>query len=325
MPLTDLSKVKQIQLQHQGIRVDILTLGASIQAIHLDGHSHSMVLGSPKVADYLGSCRYFGAIVGRVANRIANSQAMIAGQQYQLTPSSPSPHQLHGGPIGTDCKNWQITQQSEDAVQLQVTLADGEMGYPGKMQIQVDYQLLSQGLEMRIRASSNKTTLCNLAGHSYFNLDGQGSVLDHQLQVVADHYLPVDHDLIPTGEVTPTQGSAFDFNYLRTIGRDDYPGLDTNFCLSLAPRALHEVAVLKGPLTGISMHLLTTEPGLQIYDGRHIDLAASSNINQGPLSAYAGLALEAQHWPDAVHHSHFPPILLEEGNTYEQTTQYLFR
>ncbi|BFM48719.1 aldose epimerase family protein [Marinomonas sp. THO17] len=325
MPLTDLSQVKQIHLKREGIRANILTLGASIQSIHLDGYPHSVVLGSPNFADYLGSCRYFGAIVGRVANRIAHSRAMIGDKEYLLTPSSPSPHQLHGGPAGTDCKNWRIIAQSDDAVQLQVTLEDGEMGYPGRMQIQVEYQLLSQGLEMRIQATSNQLTLCNIAGHSYFNLDGQGSILDHQLKVVADHYLPVNDDLIPTGEVTPTHGSAYDFNHLRTIGRDDYLGLDTNFCLSLAPRVLQEVAVLKAPLTGLSLHLLTTEPGLQVYDARHVDLAASANINQHPLGAYAGLALEAQHWPDAVHHSHFPPILLAQGETYEQTTQYLFR
>jgi len=325
MSLTDLSQVQTVRLNNNQITVDVLTLGASLQAVYLKGHQHSMVLGSHQIADYLGPCRYFGAIVGRVANRIANSQAQIGNHLYQLTPSSPSPHQLHGGPNGTDCKNWQIIKRSNDAVTLQVTLQDKEMGFPGKLIIDVTYQLLEQGLEMKIQASSDQLTLCNLAGHSYFNLDGHGSILDHKLCVHADHYLPVDQDLIPTGEVTPTAGNEFDFSHLRTIGRDDYPGLDTNFCLSLAARPIQTVATLKAPLTGIELELLTTEPGLQIYDGRHIALSANNCINKVELTSYSGLALEPQHWPDAVHHSHFPPILLAEGETYQQTTQYLFR
>ncbi|AEF54415.1 aldose epimerase family protein [Marinomonas posidonica] len=324
MPLTDLSQVKTVRLNNGQITVDVLTLGASLQAIYLKDYQHSMVLGSNQLADYLGPCRYFGAIVGRVANRIANSQAQIGEQLYQLTPSSPSPHQLHGGPNGTDCKNWKIIKQSHDAVTLQVMLQDGEMGFPGKLIINVIYQLLEQGLEMKIQASSDRLTLCNLAGHSYFNLDGHGSILDHKLCVHAEHYLPADKDLIPTGEVSPTAGSQFDFTHLRTIGRDDYTELDTNFCLSLAPRSIQKVATLKAPLTGIELELQTTEPGLQVYDGRHIALPKSNSINQVELAPYAGLALEAQHWPDAVHHSHFPPILLTEGDTYEQTTRYLF-
>jgi aldose 1-epimerase len=321
----DLHQVQRILLTNSQLKVSILTLGASIQSIHLKGYPHSLVLGSSNLADYLGNAKYFGAVVGRVANRTARGHAMIDGKTYQLPLTLPESHHLHGGPAGTGSKNWTIVEQTDDCVQLQTKLADGEMGYPGNMIVNVFYRLIDSSLEMEITATTDKLTLCNFAGHSYLNLDGTGSILDHQLHIKADHYLPVDNELIPTGEVTPTEGSAFDFNQLRNIGRKDYPGLDTNFCLSLANRPIQTVATLKAPITGLSLDYQTTEPGLQVYDGRHIQLSAESNINQGELTAYAGLALEAQHWPDAVHQSHFPPILLTPDNTYQQITRYVFR
>tara|TARA_R110001606_G_scaffold72034_1_gene165906 strand:- start:15527 stop:16510 length:984 start_codon:yes stop_codon:yes gene_type:complete len=322
----DLNQVQCVTLQNAQLKVSILTLGASIQSVYLNGYEHSLVLGSPKLTDYLQGAKYFGAVVGRVANRTNKGHAVIGGKTYQLPPTLPEAHHLHGGPDGTGSKNWSIIEQTDNMVQLQTTLADGEMGYPGNMVVDVFYRLLDSTLEMEITATTDKLTICNFAGHSYVNLDGKGSILDHRLSIKADHYLPVDAGLIPTGEVTPTAGSAFDFHQLRTIGREDYPELDTNFCLSLASnRPLQTVATLKGPITGLTLNYQTTEPGLQVYDGRHIRLDAESNINQGALTAYAGLALEAQHWPDAINQSHFPPILLAPEDTYRQVTRYAFK
>jgi aldose 1-epimerase len=321
----DLNQVQCITLTNAQLKVNILTLGASIQSIYLKGYAHSLVLGSSNLSDYLGDAKYFGAVVGRVANRTAKGHAVVDGKTYQLPLTLPEPHHLHGGPAGTGSKNWSVVEQADDRVQLQTQLSDGEMGYPGNMVVNVVYQLLDNSLEMDITATTDRLTICNFAGHSYLNLDGTGSILDHQLHIKADHYLPVDNELIPTGEVTPTEGSAFDFNQLRRIGREDYPGLDTNFCLSLCNRPLQTVATLKAPITGLTLDYQTTEPGLQVYDGRHIQLSAASNINPGRLTAYAGLALEAQHWPDAVHQSHFPPILLAPEDRYQQITRYVFR
>lgn len=320
----DLNKVQRITLNNSQLKVDILTLGASIQSVYLNGYEHSLVLGSSKLSDYLHAAKYFGAVVGRVANRIANGHAVIDAKTYPLPPTLPEAHHLHGGPAGTGSKNWVIIERSSDAVQLQTRLLDGEMGYPGNMTVNVFYRLLDNTLEMEINATTDQLTICNFAGHSYVNLDGTGSILDHQLCIKADHYLPVNKGLIPTGEVSPTAGGAFDFNHLRTIGRDDYPGLDTNFCLSLGNRTVQTVATLKAPITGLTLNYQTTEPGLQVYDGRHIQLDADSNINTGELNAYAGLALEAQHWPDAINQSHFPPILLAPEDTYQQVTRYVF-
>ena len=320
----DLNQIQSITLNNAQLKVSILTLGASIQSVYLNGYEHSLVLGSPKLTDYLQGAKYFGAVVGRVANRTNKGHALIDGTTYQLPPTLPEAHHLHGGPAGTGSKNWSIIEQTNDMVQLQTPLADGEMGYPGNMVINVFYRLIDSALEMEITATTDQLTMCNFAGHSYVNLDGKGSILDHQLRIHADHYLPVDAGLIPTGEVTPTAGSAFDFNELRRIDRDDYPGLDTNFCLSLGRRPLQTVATLKAPITGLTLDYQTTEPGLQIYDGRHIQLDVESNINQGVLSAYSGLALEAQHWPDAINQPHFPSILLAPEDAYRQVTRYVF-
>jgi len=301
-----------------------MTLGASIQSVYLNDYEHSLVLGSSKLDDYLNATKYFGAIVGRVANRIAHGHAVINEETYHLPLTPPERHHLHGGPEGTNTKIWSIVQQSHNMVQLQTKLKDGEMGYPGNMLVNVFYRLIESALEMEIRATTDKMTICSFAGHSYINLDGVGSILDHKLSVKADHYLPTDKTLIPTGEVTPTANSAFDFKQLRTIGRNDYPELDTNFCLSSASRPIQKVATLKAPLTGITLDYQTTEPGLQVYDGRHIHLSAESNINSGELNAYAGLALEAQHWPDAINQPHFPSTLLAPEKTYKQITRYVF-
>lgn len=319
-----LKSVQRITLSNTQLTVNILTLGASIQSVYLNGYEHSLVLGSSKIDDYLNATKYFGAVVGRVANRIAHGHAIIDGTSYNLPPTLPEKHHLHGGVDGTDTKIWSIIQQTEDTVQLQTKLAHGEMGYPGNMIVNVFYRLLDSILEMEIQATTDQLTICNFAGHSYINLDGVGSILDHQLSIKAEHYLPTGKEVIPTGEVTPTAGSAFDFKKLRTIGRDDYPELDTNFCLSSASRPIQTVATLKAPLTGITLNYQTTEPGLQVYDGRHIHLSAESNINAGELNPYSGLALEAQHWPDAINQPHFPSILLAPEDTYRQITRYVF-
>jgi aldose 1-epimerase len=320
----DLTNVQCITLNNGQLKVNILTLGASIQSIYLNGYGHSLVLGSSKLSDYIDSAKYFGAIVGRVANRIAHGQAVINEETYHLPPTPPEKHHLHGGVDGTDTKIWSIIEQTENTVQLQTKLMHGEMGYPGNMVVNVFYRLLGSALEMEIRATTDQLTICNFAGHSYLNLDGVGSILDHQLSIKADHYLPTDKEMIPTGELLPTANSAFDFKQLRTIGRDDYPELDTNFCLSLVNRPIQTVATLKAPLTGITLNYQTTEPGLQVYDGRHIHLPAESNINSGELKAHAGIALEAQHWPDAINQPHFPSILLSPEESYQQITRYVF-
>ncbi|TYL48997.1 aldose epimerase family protein [Marinomonas sp. IMCC 4694] len=320
----DLRQVQCVALKNASLTVSILTLGASIQSLYLKGYKHSLVLGSMQLTDYLHTAKYFGAVVGRVANRINRGHAVVGGLPYSLPLTSPEVHHLHGGPNGVSHKIWSIVEQADDRVQLQITLPDGDMGYPGNMVVTVWYRLLDNTLEMEITATTETLTICNFAGHSYVNLDGKGSILDHQLSIQAAHYLPVDAGLIPTGEVMPTSGSAFDFTQPRIIGRQDYPGLDTNFCLSLINRPIQTVATLKAPITGLTLHYQTTQPGLQVYDGRHIQLGAESNINQGALCAYAGLALEAQHWPDAINHPHFPSILLTPEETYRQVTRYVF-
>lgn len=320
--------VQQVRLHNDSLDVSILTYGATIQSIHLNGYEHSLVLGSTSLFAYQQEAKYFGAVVGRVANRVAHGHAVIGGKTYQLPLSPPEPNQLHGGPLGTGNLNWTIVSSGEDFVHLQVKLADGHMGYPGNMVVNLFYRLIGDSLEMEIEARADQTTLCNFAGHSYFNLDGVGSILDHSLSINAERYLPVDDNLIPTGEIEPVEGTAFDYRVSRAIGSKngsiDYGGLDTNFCLSNQRQEMREVAALIAPKTGLTLSYHTTESGLQVYDGRHIDLSVEQNMNQGLLRAYSGVALEAQAWPDAVHHANFPSIVLNADQVYQQRTRYQF-
>ncbi|MBJ7537903.1 galactose mutarotase [Marinomonas sp. C1424] len=320
--------VQQIRLHNASLDVSILTYGATIQSVHLNGYEHSLVLGSNSLFAYQQEAKYFGAVVGRVANRVANGHAVIAGKTYLLPLSPPEPNQLHGGPFGTGNLNWAIEASGEDFVHLQVKLADGHMGYPGNMLVNLIYRLIGDALEMEIEAVSDQTTLCNFAGHSYFNLDGTGSILDHSLSIHAESYLPVDDNLIPTGEIKRVEGTAFDYRTSRAIGSKngtaEYVGLDTNFCLSDQRQEMREVATLIAPKTGLTLTYQTTETGLQVYDGRYISLASELNINQGLLRAYSGVALEAQAWPDAVHHSVFPSVVLNADQLYQQRTRYQF-
>lgn len=316
--------IQQITLENAFVRVRILTYGATIQSLHLKGYHHSLVLGANQFAPYQDQAKYFGAVVGRVANRIAKGQFALEGKEFQLPLTAPEPNQLHGGPLGTGARNWTVVSATLEEVHLQLRLADGEMGYPGNMTVELIYRLVDAALDMEIKATSDKTTLCNFAGHSYFNLDGTGSILDHQLEIQAESYLPVDEHLIPTGEIKTVDGTAYDFRALRQIGQDDYPSLDTNFCLADHNRELTAVATLVAPKTGLRLTYETTETGLQVYDGRHIHLPAELNINHGDLHAYSGIALEAQAWPDAVHHKNFPSTILKPGQIYHQRTRYQF-
>ncbi len=315
---------KIIHLHNNEMTVSILPLGASIQSIYLKGYEHSLVLGSSSLKAYAHQAKYFGAIVGRVANRTAFGHAQISEQAYSLPATEPEIHHLHGGPLGTASKNWIIINQNDEQVHLQTLLFDGEMGYPGNMIVNVFYRLNDSTLEIDIRALTDQTTLCNFAGHSYFNLDGGGSILDHQLKIQAEHYLPVDDTLIPTGELKSVENTPFDFRTLSQIRGENTINLDTNFCLSQQKRSVQQVATLIAPKTGITLELETNETGLQVYDGRHIQIDANLSINKEALNAYSGLAMEAQGWPDAINQAHFPSILLSPNEHYQQITRYRF-
>ncbi|MEO9525575.1 aldose epimerase family protein [Marinobacter alexandrii] len=308
------------------LRVAILNFGATLQDLRLAGIAHPLVLGARNVAAYRQAAQYFGATVGRVANRIAQGRATLDGRQYRLCRDSEQTHMLHGGPDGTHNQLWTIADADRDQITLKLSLPDGHMGFPGLLDIRLTYRLIAPAtLEMCIEARADATTLCNFAHHSYFNLDGTPSVLDHRLQIAAEHYLPTDGALIPTGEVARVSGTRFDFRQTRPIRCDgENKSYDLNFCLD-SFAGLHEpIATLHGPQSGIRMQMYSSEPGLQIYDGQHITVPADQTLSGIAYVPFAGIALEAQKWPDAVHHPAFPSIRLEPGQVYRQTTRWCF-
>jgi aldose 1-epimerase len=313
-------------LQSGRLRAAILTYGASVQDLRLDGVAHPLVLGADRFGPYLDSMRCFGANVGRVANRIAGGRARINGSDHAFALQGTEKHLLHGGANGMDTLLWHIIEAHEAQITLGLSLADGHMGFPGRLDIRLTYRISAPAtLQLDIEAVTDAPTLCNIAHHSYFNLDGSADILDHQLQIDADHYLPVDAELIPTGEIAPVQGSRFDFRTARPLrSTEPYLGYDHNFCLSRQVQPLRPVASLFSPKSGISLQLHSTEPGLQVYDGGHISAPAQHTLSKAPYGPHAGLALEAQHWPDAPHHEAFPSIALAPGDVYRQTTALRF-
>jgi aldose 1-epimerase len=308
------------------LRAAILTYGATLQDLRLDGVAHPLVLGANRFAPYQNSMRCFGATVGRVANRLAGGRACINGSDYAFALQGTEKHLLHGGADGMDTLLWQLIEADEAQIMLGLSLADGHMGFPGRLDIRLTYRISAPAtLRMDIEAITDAPTLCNIADHSYFNLDGRPDILEHQLQIDADHYLPVDAELIPTGEIAPVQGTRFDFRTARPLrSAEPHPGYDHNFCLARQVQPLRRVASLYSSRSGISLQLHSTEPGLQVYDGGHISAPAQHTLSKTPYGPHAGLALEAQRWPDAPHHRAFPSIALAPGEIYRQTSAWDF-
>ncbi len=310
--------VHAIRLRRGPLRARILTLGAIVQDLRLDGISHPLVLGAHEVSGYLTSHRYMGAVVGRYANRLGQGQFTIDGRRYQADRNFRGRHTLHGGADGADVQLWQIHETAPDRVTLTLRLADGHMGFPGNLDMTATLALTDDALIIELSARTDAATPCSLAHHGYFDLDGLGDIRGHRLWIAARQILEVDEDLIPTGQLLPVAGTPHDFALPRRIGDARH---DHNFCLSDGPRPLRPVARLTGQ-TRLTMEVATTAPGLQLYDGAHLqDLAGLDGRIYGP---HAGVALEAQHWPDAPNHPDFPDAILRPGLTDRQVTRYRF-
>ncbi|MDP5305860.1 aldose epimerase family protein [Paracoccus sp. 2205BS29-5] len=316
--LPDGRQVQRVTLRGGRLTARVLTLGAIVQDLRLDGVGHPLVLGCPEPADYLAGGRYLGAIVGRFANRIGGARFRLDGRDHATDANFRARHTLHGGAEGCDLMLWHVEALASDRVSLRLELPDGHMGFPGRLRIGAQISLADDALGLTLLAQTDAPTPCSLAHHGYFDLDGSGDARDHRLQVMADGYLPVDDDLIPTGEIAPVAGGRFDFRAGRGIGDGGY---DHNFCLSDAPQALRPVARLTGR-DGLSMTVETTACGLQLYDGAHLSgVAGQDGRSHG---AHAGIALETQHWPDAPNRPNFPDAILRPGRIYAETTRYRF-
>lgn len=323
----DGAAVNRVTINGGGLTASILSWGASLQDLRLAGHDEPLVLGFSAFADYLQHSPYFGATPGRYANRIAHGRFTLDGLDHQLDRNEGGLHHLHGGREGIGKRIWRIADHGDNHVRLEIDDPDGQMGYPGNCRIACTYRLGADGiLSMVHEAETDQPTLCNMAHHSYFNLDGRPDVLDHEIRIAADHYLPVDDKLIPTGEVRPVAGTPFDFRKQRAI-RHDADGrqciYDHNFCLSDARVEKRPVAQVSSPFSGVKMDVWTSEPGLQFYAGHKVETPVPG-LDGKAYGAFAGLCLEAQIWPDSPNHNGFPSAVLRPGEKLLQETDYRF-
>jgi aldose 1-epimerase len=313
--LPDGRPVAAITLAAGDLSVRLLTLGSVLHGVQLAGSGHNLTLASDDPADYLGPALYFGAIVGPVANRLRGAAAEIDGRTCRFDPNQDGRHTLHSGAAGTHLRLWDVVAHDGRTATLATTLPDGEGGFPGTRRITAAWRVLAPAtLRLDLTATTDAPTLLNLANHSYWNLDGSPTWEGHRLRIAADRYLPVDDELLPTGEVRPVAGTGFDFRTPRQPRPGD-PAIDHNFCLSEARVPLREVLWLTGT-SGITLTIATTACGLQVYDGGH--------SRRPGRSLHEGFAIEPQSWPDAPHNPAFPPIGVRPGTTWSQTTEWRF-
>lgn len=322
-----------------GVEMKVMNYGGIITSLKVpdkNGVPDDVVLGYDSLRQYVKNNPFFGALIGRYGNRIAKGSFTLDGKTYTL-PINNGENHLHGGPQGFDKVFWNI-EVPEDSASLKLTYLskDGEQGYPGNLSVEVLYQLTDNNeLKISYRATTDAKTIVNLTQHTYFNLAGSKStsILDHNLVVLADAYLPVDKTLIPTGEIRSVAGTPFDFLTEQTIGarinqQDEQltfgGGYDHCWVLNRNERAsLQKVATLSEPTSGRVVEVYTTEPGIQFYSGNFLDGTLPGKYgNTYPYRS--GLCLETQHYPDSPNKPAFPSVVLEPGKTYETTTVYAF-
>ena len=337
---TPAPEIQRLSLKNaNGMKLSVISLGGKVTELWVpdrEGKLVDVVLGYDSAAQYSDGNPYFGAIIGRYGNRIARGRFQLDGTTYQL-PVNNGLNSLHGGPGGFHNVYWEMQPDTAASrIVLTRTSADGEEGYPGNLQVVVSYQLTANNeLVIEYRATTDAPTIINLTHHSFFNLAGAGAgeVLGHQLHIFADHFLPVDSSLIPTGTVLPVTGTAFDFRQLNTIGsrigEEDEQlrfgrGYDHNWVLTKPePGELSHAARVLEPVSGRVMDVYTTEPGLQFYSGNFLD--GSDRGKGGRVYEYrTAFCLEAQHFPDAPNQPQFPSVVLRPGEVYTQKTVYIF-
>ncbi|MGW6257198.1 aldose epimerase family protein [Streptomyces sp. NPDC055085] len=339
--LADGTKVHRWSLENGGTRLKVLSYGGIVQSLEIPdrhGRYRNVVLGFAGLDDYVAKSPYFGALIGRYGNRIAQGRFTLDGTTHQLSVND-GVNSLHGGAQGFDKRVWDVagfTSGTDVGLVLRYTSADGEMGYPGTLRTKVTYTLNRHG-DWRVdyAATTDRATVVNLTSHVYWNLagEGSGSIYDHELEIAAARYTPVDAGLIPTGELARVAGTPFDFRRAKTVGEDIRvghrqllygQGIDHNWVLDKGISARPEhIATLRDPASGRTLRISTTEPGLQFYSGNFLDgtlLGTGGRIyRQGDA-----LCLETQHFPDSPNHPSFPSTVLRPGRTYRTSTVHTF-
>lgn len=307
--------VQKVTMAAGDLTVALLTYGSVLQSVRMAGVGHDLTLGSDRIEDYEGPLHYHGALVGPVANRLAGASAPLGDRTLRFAANQDGRHLLHSGATGTHAKHWRLAEATHEACTLTLTLPDGEGGFPGTRRVTARWVVERPAtLRLELSVMTDAPTLVNFVNHSYWNLDGTETWDGHRLRIAADHILPVDADLIPTGEVAPVEGGPHDLRAGRVLSPGQ-PAMDHCFVLGQGRETLRDVLWLEGR-SGVAMTMATTEPGVQVYDGR-------AAIRPG-CAAYEGMAIEAQFWPDAPHHPHFPSIRLDPGEMSVQVTEWRF-
>jgi aldose 1-epimerase len=321
-----------------GLVARVITYGGIVTELHVpdrDGKRGDVVLGCDDLKTYVAGHPFFGAITGRFANRIAGARFTLDGKEYKLFANNNG-NSLHGGKKGLDKVVWKaqpVESKDGPALRLTYTSPDGDEGYPGNLSLVVTYTLTNRNaLRIDYEATTDKATPVNLTNHSYFNLAGHnsGDVLGHELTLFADRYTPSDASLIPTGKIESVKGTPLDFTKPTRIGErieqlkgpGKPGGYDHNYVINGGGKELARTAVVFEPKSGRLMEMHTTEPGVQLYTGNF--LKDQKGKGGAVYQQHGGFCLEAQHYPDSVHHDNFPSVILRPGQTYRQTTIYSF-
>ncbi|WP_299528512.1 aldose epimerase family protein [Ulvibacterium sp.] len=323
-----------------GVTVDIITYGGIITSLKVPnkkGNLENIVLGYDSLDLYLEKNPFFGALVGRYGNRIAEAKFTLNDIEYSLAKNNGENH-LHGGEKGFDKVIWKASQEKDQdfvALKLAYISKDMEEGYPGNLDVLVTYILTNDNtLRVLYEATTDKTTIVNLTQHSYFNLSGNFSetILDHEMMLNADHYLPVDEELIPLGELASVKGTPFDFTTPKTIGADiekDHEqlkigiGYDHCWVLNGQDTGLRSIARVYHPESGRVMEVFSTEPGVQFYTGNFLE-GTLPKKGGGFYGQRSGFCLETQHYPDSPNKPDFPSVVLNPGEKYTSETSFQF-
>jgi aldose 1-epimerase len=322
-----------------GMEVTITNYGGTITSIKVpdrDKNLGDVVLGFDNVGQYQATTSYFGALIGRYGNRIGKGQFQLDGKVYHIHPNE-GPNMLHGGPIGFNKRVWDAKDGSTPtapALELHYLSPDGEMGFPGNLNVTVRYTLEPKNaLRIEYSATTDKPTVLNLTNHTYFNLAGAGkpSILKERLTIKADHFTPIDNGLIPTGVVQSVEGTPFDFRKGNIIGSRINEnneqlklgkGYDHNFVLN-PPRTLKDWAVkVEDPSSGRVLEVFTDQPAVQFYTGNFLD--GSAKGVGGTFNYRSAICLETQHYPDSPNHPNFPSTVLRPGQKFHSVTIYRF-
>lgn len=334
----DASFEKYMIQSPQGLKAELTNYGARLMSLFVplaDGNFRNVCLGFKNPEDYfLADEKYFGAIVGRYCNRIANGRFELEGKVYELAKNN-GPNHLHGGIDAFHTRMWEGKKIADNAVEFKYFSPDGEEGYPGNLEVFIMYSIVGKELHISFRAVSDQSTHVNLTAHPYFNLKGvgNGSVLDHELLIKADHYTPVDKNVIPTGELRRTKDTVFDFLDFKRIGKDidqsdDQLGIgngyDHNFVLNKTGIKTPELAaIVREPESALQMKVYTTEPGIQFYTANWLS-GKDTGYSGKTYHAREAFCLEPQHFPNSPNQFDFPRTLLFAGERYESRSVFSF-